>query len=370
MVSRLERLNVLVDLRLLVDEEDRWDLIYIHAWRNVGPTAEEDRYVQDEVARRRGGGKRDQTRRSAPGVVERDLIDAFRQTPIGRLWTILNRAGVDWHDDAHDPTKAYALACLSELAYLHLTDYELEARDRYKLFPSIAYEEMRRARIRFDLTRVVAAAADIEIKIIETRFYVYLVARIRDFMVVAVRGTASKMDIFLDLNALKNPARTGFYHRGFHGEACEARPLLENAVGTVKSLYFTGHSMGGAVASILSQIWRSGPMPMTPYVYASPRFGTAEASSIAPRYAYIKPMDFVPHLPPTRFGFSDAGLTPRYLPGNEQPTSGFQSLRHNLWRRAFKASHSMESYRKLSGEEIGESFPERVYIDAVMDRIK
>jgi len=367
----MKRLSVLVDLHLLADEEPGWARVYAAAWLCVKPTTKEVLYIAREVSARQSGRRRRHAVRSLPaGAAENELVDAFRHTPIARIWTILNRAHVDWHDDAHDPIKAYALACLSELAYLHLTDYELPGRDRYKLFPSTAYEEMFRARLRFDLVGVVARVAELKIEIIETRFYVYVVARISDFTVVAVRGTASKGDVLLDLNALKNPAKTGFYHRGFHDEAVEALPLLEAATDGTDWLYFTGHSMGGAVASILSQIWQAKSRPMTPYVYASPRFGTASVSKRSPRYAYARPADFVPHLPPTRLGFSDEGLTPRFLPPDEKPKTGFQSLRHNLWRRAFTASHSMESYRKLLGEAVGETYPERVYIDAVLAAFK
>lgn len=246
------------------------------------------------------------------------------RTPISSVWKTINEVEHrGWAFDPLDRRKAYVMACFSEIAYMHVTEAELAESDRYKVFaPSLVCEALRRERASLDLAAVMATVADVPIEIIVTEEYVYIVARVGPFVVVSVRGTRTKVlkDWLIDLDAKKNQARHGFHHRGFDDEATRALPLLEGAIANDDlPLYFTGHSLGGAVASILARRWPDQRRVRMPYLFASPRFGTQAAARRLRRYLFTRPGDFVPHVPPRFYGFSDEGAERHLLPENARP---------------------------------------------------
>lgn len=372
-MARKAELDELIELRLRADENEALVNLYQKALLLVRPTPDDFDYIDAQVTARRA--QRQSGGSSAPAasgyLPAADVIDAFRgSTPMSRLYAFINRIGQRWDDDARDPLKAYVMACFSEIAYLHLTDYELAERDRYKLFePSLAHGELRRRSIVLNVAQVSASVADIPLEIILTRRFVYLIGRTNKFTVIAVRGTSSWRDLGIDLDALKNPARNGFYHRGFADEAEAALPLLLEAVGDGQRLYITGHSLGAAVAAILAQTWPPGPSVAVPYLLASPRFGTRAAARRLPRYTYARALDPVVHLPPRLLGFSDEGAIATVLPASDTRRGGWASIWHTASRRTAE-HHSVEGLRRLAGDAVGESFPERVYIDALIDAMK
>lgn len=333
--------------------------------------------IEEEATGATGGDGESEKGGRGEGVItppfvldNNEVVAAFRgqgeAIPLARFHRFIFAAGIDWTSNALDPAKSYIMACFSELAYLHLTEHELAKRDRYKLFrPSRALEELTARGIRIDVAAALREIADIGIQIFETRRFVYVVIRVGGIVVVAVRGTASASDLLLDFNALKNPAVHGFYHRGFHDEAVAARRLIQDAVGTAHKVYFTGHSLGAAVAAILTQIWETRSAVMTPYLFAPPRFGTRAAAARLPRFAYTRRRDAIPHLPPKFLGFSDEGAISTVLPGVEAAEVGL----FKLWQIIANA-HWMEGHRRLLGEAVGEHYPEHIYVDLLIWKLK
>jgi hypothetical protein len=116
-----------------------------------------------------------------------------------------------------------------------------------------------------------------------------------------------------------------------------------------RPLYFTGHSLAQAIAGILSQVWPGPQRIMTPYTFASPRFGDA-ATARAPGYAYVRAFDPVPHLPPRYSGFQAAGWPPTILPATDRSIPGWKLMWN--WRFLLPA-HPMEGYRELVGLAFG-----------------
>jgi hypothetical protein len=366
-VTRAQVLEQLIAACLRGDDEPQWEAIYQALLRKERPTEAELDHIDREVTRRRAQRRGGASASPPPYVAEAEVIAALRDvTPMRRLWNLISAAGLQWDVDGYDHRKAYVLACLSEIAYLHLTEHELTGRDRYKVFASETLDFLLRHDIRFDLGRVLSTLGDMRITVIETKAFVYAVAHVGPFVALAVRGTHTREDVGIDLDALKNPGRYGSFHRGFHEEAWIAKPLLEDAVGDDRPLYFTGHSLGGAVACILRHIWTDEPPPMTPYVYAAPRFGTKGIAGATPRYPHVRPRDFVPHLPPKWMGYSDAGASAISVPLDGVRQSAIATLGRNLVARSFRQFHSIEGYRRLLGEAVGESLPERAYIDPLL----
>ena len=147
----------------------------------------------------------------------------------------------------------------------------------------------------------------------------YLFANERD-IVIAFRGTEPNEwnDIKADLNASKALAETvGRVHRGFKKEVDDLWPQLEkvlvaNKLNLAKKLWFTGHSLGGAMASIcagrclLSHI---DTQPEQVHTFGSPRVGTKRYINHVKvdYFRWVNNNDIVTRSPPTWLGYRHAG---------------------------------------------------------------
>jgi len=185
----------------------------------------------------------------------------------------------------------------------------------------------------------------------------------RDDCIVACRGTEPNEwnDIKADVNAARVAAETvGRVHRGFKEEVDDLWPLLEKVlVNNTKTLWFCGHSLGGAMASIcagrcsLSHI-RSNPRAL--YTYGCPRVGTR-------RYVHYVELDYtrwvnnndiVTRVPPSWMGYRHAG-SEMYLNayGKVRKVTGWQrtkDLYRGFWMGIKKGridnfeDHSIDRY--------------------------
>ena len=135
--------------------------------------------------------------------------------------------------------------------------------------------------------------------------------------VVTCRGTEATdwNDIRADLKVWKVLAETdGKVHGGFTDEVDHLWPDLEEMLrSNEKPVYFTGHSLGGAMAQIcaarckLSEI-RSEPQEIQ--TFGSPRVGDRRYVNYCKlsRIRWINNNDFVPRFPPALFGYRHTGL--------------------------------------------------------------
>ncbi len=134
--------------------------------------------------------------------------------------------------------------------------------------------------------------------------------------IVACRGTEPSEwnDIRADLNALLAVAETvGRVHRGFKNEADDLWPQLEQELaGNNNTLWFTGHSLGGAMATIcavrclLASI-ESNPVEL--HTFGSPRVGdkTYVNHVQLTHYRWVNNNDVVARVPPTWCGYRHSG---------------------------------------------------------------
>jgi len=139
-------------------------------------------------------------------------------------------------------------------------------------------------------------------------------------IVIAFRGTEPNEwnDIKADMDATKALAETvGRVHRGFKKEVDDIWPQLEemlvsNKTNLAKNLWFTGHSLGGAMASIcagrclLSHIDTS---PIQIHTFGSPRVGTKRYINYAKvdYYRWVNNNDIVTKTPPAWLGYRHSG---------------------------------------------------------------
>lgn len=134
--------------------------------------------------------------------------------------------------------------------------------------------------------------------------------------IIACRGTEPNEwnDIKADVNAAAVLAETaGKVHRGFKREVDDLWPMLETALlSNDQPLYFCGHSLGGAMATIctgrcfLSHI-DSNPDEL--FTYGSPRVGNNRYVNFVKlkHFRYVNNNDVVTRVPPILMGYRHCG---------------------------------------------------------------
>ncbi|MFB8238063.1 lipase family protein [Kitasatospora purpeofusca] len=137
-------------------------------------------------------------------------------------------------------------------------------------------------------------------------------------IVVGFRGTEvlKIYDWLTDVNTppVPGPANKGFVHYGFHQALQSVYPGIRDTVKELRtrnqSIWFTGHSLGGALAMLAgSRFWFEEPrlLPDGVYTFGQPRTCErllADAHNTAFRqrcYRFVNNNDIVPHLPPGPF---------------------------------------------------------------------
>ncbi len=143
----------------------------------------------------------------------------------------------------------------------------------------------------------------------------YIFENQHDCMVVC-RGTEPNdwNDIRADVNALTVLAETaGRVHRGFKREVDDLWPRLERALkDNNKPLWFAGHSLGGAMATICAGRCKLAEIPSNPtglFTFGSPRVGTTRYINYVkiPHYRWVNNNDIVVRVPPAWMGYRHGG---------------------------------------------------------------
>lgn len=139
--------------------------------------------------------------------------------------------------------------------------------------------------------------------------------------VIACRGTQPTEwnDVKADADAVMAAAETvGRVHRGFKTEVDDLWPMIEaRLVRTTKPVWFTGHSLGGAMAVICAArcaLSHIDAMPQGLFTYGSPRVGDRQyVRHVALDHSrWVNNNDIVTRLPPAIMGFRHCG-TEHYI---------------------------------------------------------
>lgn len=139
--------------------------------------------------------------------------------------------------------------------------------------------------------------------------------------VVVFRGTEADdwNDIKADADAVAALAETvGKVHRGFKREVDTIWPLIEKELeSNTKPLWFCGHSLGGALATICSGRCVLSYLKMEPvglYTFGSPRVGCRKYVNHVPlrHFRWVNNNDIVTRVPPVLLGYRHSG-TEQYL---------------------------------------------------------
>lgn len=181
--------------------------------------------------------------------------------------------------------------------------------------------------------------------------------------VIVFRGTEPREwdDISADIDAVTAVAETvGKVHRGFKREVDQVWPYLEEELAdNEKPMWFCGHSLGGAMATIcasratLSHI-RGETEEL--YTYGSPRVGCNRYINHVKvtHYRWVNNNDIVTRMPPTWLGYRHGGQE-LYLDqaGHLRKISGWRRTKDRLkglwasllrFRIDYLSDHSMLAY--------------------------
>ncbi len=134
--------------------------------------------------------------------------------------------------------------------------------------------------------------------------------------VISCRGTEPNEwnDIKADAYAVTALAETvGRVHRGFKQEVDDLWPRIENAiVDNQKTQWFTGHSLGGAMATICAgrcKLSHIQSLPEETHTFGSPRVGNKRYINYTTLklYRWVNNNDIVTRVPPPWFGYRHTG---------------------------------------------------------------
>lgn len=159
--------------------------------------------------------------------------------------------------------------------------------------------------------------------------------------VIACRGTEPNEwnDIRADANAITALSETmGRVHRGFKREVDDLWPRIETAlINNTKTLWFTGHSLGGAMATICAGRCMLSHIPSNPQqlqTFGSPRVGDKRFVHFCKLdYSrWVNNNDIVARVPPVWMGYRHSGEE-IYLNahGKIRRVTGWQRTK-DLWR--------------------------------------
>lgn len=175
-------------------------------------------------------------------------------------------------------------------------------------------------------------------------------------LIIAFRGSSTATDWIANITAsqVKYPyvKEAGYTHRGFTGVYSSARTGLLAALRQLpaeKQLYVTGHSLGGALATLCAIDIAANTSHASPhlYTYGSPRVGDPLFAKVYPQYVPVSyrvanPFDIVTHVPPSIYKLPRNGKQYYYTHVRTLSAQAFQN-------GSVAANHMIGSYfAKLS----------------------
>lgn len=280
------------------------------------------------------------------------------------LWLLINGCNWSMPPDQFEHLKCAVLGLVAQLAYCSPTEEEKEHPHRARLVPCALYQRLM-VQQTIDLTAVLAEVDFQNVAVVSTRRYTALIVPAREMLLVGVRGTQFAYDWLINLTAIKSRVQLADglarIHSGFFSEAKELASRLAQHLSarratrlreSLTSIYLAGHSLGGAVASILNFIsWAPSSFSIDGcYVYGAPRIaGKSSQRTFQQPFATRRPLDIVPCVPPKLAGYSDFSHQ-RRTDGAQLDVgdrSDFLSFTQWIVARAFRRfirNHSMDRY--------------------------
>lgn len=234
-----------------------------------------------------------------------------------------------WGEIGFSYGKAFVCAVMSNLAYCHISQYELDNTTNVNLIPSDSFaESLLGLNSQIILNQLLNVTGTEDPIIIERPGSIVVAVKYEKLVFISIRGTEFKNihDWRINLNSKKLEPElavksNALLHKGFYLEVVSFHDELINKIKNKEwddcDIYVTGHSLGGALAAIFSSINKHrlmySPRPWihyntlkinSCYTYGMPRWGNDQAIALldSPYHIFVN-NDIVPNLPPKILGF-------------------------------------------------------------------
>jgi hypothetical protein len=193
----------------------------------------------------------------------------------------------------------------------------------------------------------------------ETGTQAFLVAN-EDFAVLAFRGTEKNWrDVQIDILARRIKTSSGKIHAGFRQAYDSVAKQIEKSltkIGKRRPIYVTGHSLGGALATVATQNLEWNPrfeyQVAACYTFGSPRVGNADydPNIKTSLFRIVNTTDIVTVIPLLAMGFVHVGDI-RFLERKDELFRRSIPFLRRLWAFAFSFSnlvgdHAILEYRR------------------------
>jgi len=249
---------------------------------------------------------------------------------------------------AYSDRTSWIMSCLSELAYIRFNplfgkdeqkDYFIEKVSElinskkvsalYKLLNMVNYDADTEKET---LIKELSSLEMILLKPFDENGTQAILVSYKDAIILAFRGTeaTSIKDIKSDARAISTSCSSGgMIHSGFNEAYDDVRGDIEKALKADdiinKPLYITGHSLGGALATIAAKkLSHKGGLAAC-YTFGSPRVGDEEwiEGIKTPIYRVVNASDCVTMLPPSSETITVLGWALQFIPMVGKPARTF-----------------------------------------------
>tara|TARA_B100000809_G_scaffold233098_1_gene249547 strand:+ start:286 stop:900 length:615 start_codon:yes stop_codon:yes gene_type:complete len=148
----------------------------------------------------------------------------------------------------------------------------------------------------------------------------YTVKQDSGISIIVFRGTNNVKNIIsdIDMRPFKDDSLGGVYiHRGYRDAAVHILNDIDKEYKLEKTVYLTGHSLGGAIAQIVGLWLDQRGHYVQIYTFGSPKISTTFFGNIPEHYRVAFDNDPVPFFPPYPFLHSGIYIDPETLDWNE-----------------------------------------------------
>lgn len=310
---------------------------------------------------------------------------------IEEVYSLLGKLPNDVDDiDERSPIVLYLCALFAELAYYLIPKWEIDNDKRAKLIPCDRYKEILRTRTPTDSMEFINIFLDLPGFVVVDRGVVAVGIVMDHLLFIGFRGTQFLYDWKINIRSRLIPIAyprdqkfifapdfflsqlSGRLHSGFAEEALRISIRIQNAILDLKPqvdinrIFLSGHSLGGAVAAISSNLLLRFASASV-CIFGAPRYSDL-SSYFSHSYFFGHPFrtlqvrrsgDVVPTIPPKIFGYADHPYV--FDTNGEQFSDPFpyltpifgEFLRWSQFLLGGFNPHKIEEYRREIGESAG-----------------